>query len=144
MHCPGLRSLSLNNCLMLADGPVMPENAFEFLESADVETSDVKMTWKTTQFADLIASTSKKLRRLRVGNDGACSRFLKICCKNRFKISFPFLEDLALGTKVSLKVLGLLPDNLLKVSKIIPALRRIETDSYDPRLFFFLKVLMIE
>lgn len=135
-HCPALKNLSIINCLMAEDGANLPENAMQSLDSADIETSDVKMAWKTTQFSDFFVAACGKLRSLRVGNDGACSVFLRLFCRSRSKMSFPCLEELALVTNVSLRALGLSPDDLSKVSKMMPALRHVETDSYDLRLFF--------
>ncbi|KAL1421670.1 hypothetical protein MTO96_023111 [Rhipicephalus appendiculatus] len=69
-------------------------------------------------------------------DDGRCSEFLQYCAHYGQQFPFVNLERLTLMTDKPLRALKLEPRDLHRVTKSMPELRHLETDSYDLRLFF--------
>ncbi|XP_050046642.1 uncharacterized protein [Dermacentor andersoni] len=86
----------------------------------------------------LLVAVRQQVRSLHLGDDRICSTFLYISCTAAASgtVLFPLLEELTLRTHYTVRALGLEPEQLHRAVRAMPALRHLQTDSYDLRLFF--------
>ncbi|KAH7939439.1 hypothetical protein HPB52_012694 [Rhipicephalus sanguineus] len=129
--CTRLKILRLVNCVgSLSDVPV-DADAF-----ADLECLELDMQILKAVFNSLLDATKNKLRNAHFRDEALCLAFLQHCVESGRRLPFLNLERLTLNTKESLSALGLQPEDLHDVLHALPALRCVETNSYDLRLFF--------
>ncbi|XP_075531636.1 uncharacterized protein LOC142564502 [Dermacentor variabilis] len=129
--CPKLKSLSVpNGSGSLHDIPV-DADAFPYLEKVEIKMDVLK-----NAFDSLLSATHDTLRSACFGGDEICILFLTHCLQHGRHNPFSRLEHLTLHTEQSLRMLELQPQDLHDVLKALPALRHLQTDSYDLRLFF--------
>ncbi|XP_075532256.1 uncharacterized protein LOC142564934 [Dermacentor variabilis] len=128
--CPKLKTLRLVRCLGSQDDTPVGGNGFPSLECFEVS-----MDILTVAFSAFLSATHDKLTTARLGHDGMCLEFLRHCVRYGRHQPFTRLEHLTLNTKLSLPQLDIQPEDLHDVMKALPALRHLETDSYDLRLF---------
>ncbi|XP_077489037.1 uncharacterized protein LOC144099534 [Amblyomma americanum] len=130
--CPQIKGLRLLSCEGPSDDDIaLDGNAFPDLEILEMSAKLHKRTYH-----GLFRATAQRLRILRLSGDGTCSEFLHLCCLGGQQISFPHVEELMLGTKLTVSALKLHPEDLHTLLKALPELRLLVTDSYDLRLFF--------
>uniref|UniRef100_A0A1E1XEF6 Putative beta-tubulin folding cofactor e n=1 Tax=Amblyomma aureolatum TaxID=187763 RepID=A0A1E1XEF6_9ACAR len=129
--CPQIKSLRLVYCEGSNDDIALDGNAFPNLEVLELTANLPRRIYHA-----FLGATASRLRVLRLGADGACSEFLRLCGLGGRGVSFPHLEELTLQTDWTVSALELQPEDLHGVLKALPALRHLETDSYDLRLFF--------
>ncbi|XP_075531128.1 uncharacterized protein LOC142564150 isoform X1 [Dermacentor variabilis] len=129
--CPKVRVLKLRGCVGTVDDVPVHAHAFPELECVEITC---KML--TATFISFLSAIRDKLHTARFGDDEACFEFLRYCVLWGQLLPFPCLKHLTLDTKLSVSVLELKPGALHDVLKALPALRHLETDSYDLRLFF--------
>ncbi|XP_072140835.1 uncharacterized protein [Dermacentor andersoni] len=129
--CPKLKSLSLLNGVGSRHDIPVNGDAFPYLEEVEIEMKVLK-----SAFHSLLSATRDTLRSARFGDDELCISFLMHCLQHGRHSPFSRLEHLILYTERSLRVLQLQPEDLHDVLKALPALRHLQTDSYDLRLFF--------
>lgn len=129
--CPQLKTLRLVSCEGSSDDTPLDSDAFPELETVEFCVKLLKAVFDAFFFA-----TSGTLRNLRLGGDASCYGFLHLCCRHDRAIEFPCLEELTLGTALTVSALKLEPEELHNVLMSLPALRHLRTDSYDLRLFF--------
>ncbi|KAL1430137.1 hypothetical protein MTO96_002396 [Rhipicephalus appendiculatus] len=129
--CARLKILRLVNCVgSLSDVPV-DADAF-----ADLECLELDMQILKAVFNSLLCAAKNKLRSAHFCDEALCLAFLQHCVQNGRRLPFQNLERLILNTKESLSALGLQPEDLNDALHALPALRRVETNSFDLRLFF--------
>ncbi|KAL1421654.1 hypothetical protein MTO96_023125 [Rhipicephalus appendiculatus] len=129
--CARLKILRLVNCVgSLSDVPV-DADAFAALECLELDMQILKAV-----FNSLLCAAKNKLRNAHFRDEALCLAFLQHCVQNGRCLPFQNLERLTLNTKESLSALGLQPEDLNDVLRALPALRRVETNSFDLRLFF--------
>ncbi|XP_050048196.1 uncharacterized protein [Dermacentor andersoni] len=128
--CPKLKTLRLVRCLGSQDDTPVGGNGFPSLECVDVS-----MDMLTVAFGAFLSATHDRLRTACLGHNGMCLEFLRHCVRYGRHQPFTRLEHLTLNTKLSLPQLDIQPQDLHDVMKALPALRHLETDSYDLRLF---------
>ncbi|XP_075529796.1 uncharacterized protein LOC142563135 [Dermacentor variabilis] len=129
--CPKLKSLCVRNGVGSLDDIPVNGDAFPYLEKLEITMNVLK-----DAFDSLLWATHDTLRSARFGGDDVCIVFLKHCLQHGGHSPFSRLEHLTLHTEKSLRVLQLQPQDLHDVLKALPALRHLQTDSYDLRLFF--------
>ncbi|XP_077492352.1 uncharacterized protein LOC144103530 [Amblyomma americanum] len=124
--CPQLKSLSLLDCEGPLDEVALGMHAFPSLE---VVKLNVRLS--VVCVGSLFLATSGRLRRLHLLGAGSSSKFLRLRKVVGGRLSFPRLEELTLNTDLTVRELGLEPEDLHHVMTALPALRRLKTDSYD-------------
>ncbi|XP_070383944.1 uncharacterized protein [Dermacentor albipictus] len=129
--CPKLKSLIVPNGVGSLDDIPVDADAFPYLEKVEI-----KMDVLNNAFHSLLSATHDTLRSACFGGDEICILFLTHCLQHGRHHPFSRLEHLTLHTEQSLRVLQLQPQDLHDVLKALPALRHLQTDSYDLRLFF--------
>lgn len=129
--CPLLKRLSLVVCARAMDDTELEGDAFPSLEVVELN-----MATPMLAFDRLFLATCGRLRRVRLFGESCPPGFLHLCRHQSGRISFPRLQKLTLGTNLTVRELGLEPEDLHHVVRALPALRHLETDSYDLRLFF--------
>ncbi|KAK8771374.1 hypothetical protein V5799_025382, partial [Amblyomma americanum] len=130
MLCPELKTLRLVSCEMSSDDTPLDYDAFPLLRTVELGVKLPKVVFDAFFYA-----TSGTLRNLRLAGDASCRGFLHLCCLHDEPISFPCLEELTLGTALTVDALQLEPEDLHHLLTSLPALRHLSTDSYDLRLF---------
>ncbi|XP_054933808.1 uncharacterized protein [Dermacentor andersoni] len=128
--CPKLKLLSLERCVGATEDAPVDGGAFPNLGHVNMSVSILKAAWRA-----FLSATRDTLRTARFGHDGMCLEFLQYCVRYGRNQPFTLLEHLTLNTKLSLRELEVHPEDLHDVMKALPALRHLETDSYDLRLF---------
>ncbi|XP_070383942.1 uncharacterized protein [Dermacentor albipictus] len=129
--CPKLKSLCVRNGVGSLDDIPVNGDAFPYLEKLDITMNVLEDV-----FDSLLWATHDTLRSARFGGDDVCIGFLKRCLQHGGHRPFGRLEHLILDTEKSLCVLQLQPRDLHDALKALPALRHLQTNSYDLRLFF--------
>lgn len=129
--CPKIRVLKLQGCIGSIEDIPVDAHAFPNLECVEITIELVSF-----MFNSFLSAIRDTLRTARFGDDGMCFEFLQYCLHHGRRLPFRRLEHLALDTKLSVRLLKLEPGALHEVLKALPALRHMETDSYDLRLFF--------
>ncbi|XP_070382861.1 uncharacterized protein [Dermacentor albipictus] len=128
--CPELKLMSLERCVGPAEDDPVDGGAFPNLGHVNMSMSILKVASRA-----FLSATRDTLRTARFGHDGMCLEFLQHCIHYGRRQPFTLLERLTLNTKLSLRELEVHPEDLHDVMKALPALRHLETDSYDLRLF---------
>ncbi|KAH7939445.1 hypothetical protein HPB52_012700 [Rhipicephalus sanguineus] len=128
--CPKLKHLRLGDCTGSTEEAPLDVDAFPNLEILEISMVHLKVC-----FSALFLAIRDTLRIVRLCHDGMCMEFLHHCARQGKRLPFPCLEELTLETGLSLPALKLDPSDLHDVFKALPALRHLETDSYDLRLF---------
>ncbi|XP_037580762.2 uncharacterized protein LOC119464014 [Dermacentor silvarum] len=144
--CAGVRLSAIAGCcprlgeLRLVDCSGFHGNNAEFVEDGFSNLHRVELTRTALEASVVVLQVAvrQQVRSLRLGDDRVCSTFLNICCTSSVSatVVFPLLEDLTLRTDHTVGALGLEPEHLHRAVRAMPALRHLETDSYDLRLFF--------
>ncbi|XP_077493763.1 uncharacterized protein LOC144104550 [Amblyomma americanum] len=129
--CPELKTLRLVSCEISSDDTPLDYDAFPKLRTVELCVKLLRVVFDAFLYA-----TSGTLRNLRLAGDASCRGFLHLCCLHYEPISFPCLEELTLGTALTIDALQVMPQDLHKLLTSLPALRHLSTDSYDLRLFF--------
>ncbi|KAH7934081.1 hypothetical protein HPB49_021201 [Dermacentor silvarum] len=129
--CPMIRVLKLRGGVGSIEDIPVDAHAFPNLECVEISMKLLRRT--SYPFLSAIRDT---LRTASFGDDEMCFEFLQFCIHYGRHLPFPRLEHLTLDTKLSLRKLELEPGKLHDALKALPALRHLETDSYDLRLFF--------
>ncbi|KAH8029721.1 hypothetical protein HPB51_003556 [Rhipicephalus microplus] len=129
--CPNLKYLRLVGCAGSMDDVPLNVGAFP-----NLEVLEISMVHRKVSFIALFLAIRNTLRTARFCHDDMCVEFLHYCAEQGERLPFQCLEELTLETGLSLPALELEPGNLHDVLKALPALRHLETDSYDLRLFF--------
>ncbi|XP_075529810.1 uncharacterized protein LOC142563149 [Dermacentor variabilis] len=128
--CPKLKLMSLERCVGSAEDDPVDGAAFPNLGHVNMSMSILKVASRA-----FLSATHDTLRTARFGHDGMCLEFLQYCVRYGRHQPFTLLEHLTLNTELSLRELEVYPEDLHDVMKALPALRHLETDSYDLRLF---------
>ncbi|XP_037581739.2 LOW QUALITY PROTEIN: uncharacterized protein LOC119464952 [Dermacentor silvarum] len=128
--CPNLRSLRLILCATSTQDAPVEAGAFPNLECVELCVPALAVA-----FGALLLAARDTLRTVRLHDDDICG-VLKFARRHGGDVRFPRLEDLFLKTEWSVRALGIQPEDLHSVVRALPALRHLDTDSYDLRLFF--------
>lgn len=129
--CPKIKILKLPLCMVSLEEIAVGANAFRYLEHVEMSVQILDVA-----FNSLLSATRCTLRTARFLDDDMCLSFLQYCVHHARRLPFARLEHLTLNTSSSVRALELAPGDLHEVLKVLPALRHLETDSYDLRLFF--------
>ncbi|XP_075531131.1 uncharacterized protein LOC142564150 isoform X2 [Dermacentor variabilis] len=129
--CPKIKRLRLASCMGSMDDTPVDDDAFPNLECVDMNVKVLNVA-----FGSFLSATRDTLRTARFDGEGACIGFLQYCVRHGRRWPFARLEHLTLATEHSLRGLQLEPDDLCDVAKAVPALRHLQTDSDDLRMFF--------
>ncbi|XP_054933809.1 uncharacterized protein [Dermacentor andersoni] len=129
--CPKIKRLRLASCMGSMEDTPVDGDAFPNLECVDMNVKVLNVA-----FSSFLSATRDTLRTARFDGEGACIGFLQYCARNGRRWPFARLEHLTLATEHSLRGLQLDPDDLCDVAKALPALRHLQTDSDDLRMFF--------
>ncbi|KAH7934052.1 hypothetical protein HPB49_020916 [Dermacentor silvarum] len=128
--CPKIKRLKLAGCMGSSEDNPVDADAFPNLECVDMN-----ILLSSFIFNSFLCATREVLRTARFEDDGMCAEFLQYCVQHGRRLPFPRLEHLSLDTEESLRGLELEPRDLHDVLKALPAIRHLQTDSYDLRLF---------
>ncbi|KAL1472200.1 hypothetical protein MTO96_023108 [Rhipicephalus appendiculatus] len=129
--CPRIKRLRLANCTGATLDTMVNEGAFPNLEFLAMSIQVMEIS-----FGYFLRAVRETLRTAVFGDDANSAQFLRYCAHRGRHFPFVNLESLTLATDRSLRALELEPRDLHDVAKALPALRHLETDSYDLRLFF--------
>lgn len=129
--CREIKVLHLEDCTVSARDLTLNARAFPHLQHVEISGNMLLNT-----FCSFLSVTRETLRTARFGDCGMCSEFLRYCVRFGKDLPFSRLEHVALCTSHTLQELHLEPGKLHHVLKALPALRHLETDSYDIRVFF--------
>ncbi|XP_075727423.1 uncharacterized protein LOC142768869 [Rhipicephalus microplus] len=127
--CPKLKSLKLLDCLGSPEDVPVEAQAFSNLQCVQIDLPLAK-----TCFDAFFSATRSRLRTARFRNN-LCAEFLHHAVQCSDRLPFPCLENLTLNTKESLSQLKLKAEDLPNFAKALPALRHLETDIFELRLF---------
>ncbi|XP_070383048.1 uncharacterized protein [Dermacentor albipictus] len=131
--CPNVKRLRLTN--FVASSQDLPLQAGSFPR---LERLELSLRTHDLCFDALLVATRDTLRSVSLHDDANCSAFLHflVRCARRVRF-FPRLEELVLRTQCSVRALGLRPQDLRSaLPEALPALRRLQTNSFDLRLLF--------
>ncbi|XP_049511726.1 uncharacterized protein LOC125940095 isoform X2 [Dermacentor silvarum] len=129
--CPKIKVLKLYDCNGSLKESPLDADAFPNLECVEISMHLLKFV-----FYSFLSATRQTLHTACFADDGICLEFLQYCIQYGRRLPFTRLEHLTLVTELSLHALELEPKELHDVLKALPALRHLETDSYDLRMFF--------
>lgn len=127
--CPKLKSLKLVDCLGSPEDVPVEAQAFPNLQFVQMD-----MPLSKTCFDAFFSATRSRLRTARFFNN-FCAEFLHHALQCSDRLPFPCLENLTLNTNESLSQLQLKAEDLPNFAKALPALRHLETDIFELRLF---------
>ncbi|KAH7961638.1 hypothetical protein HPB52_010963 [Rhipicephalus sanguineus] len=128
--CREIKVLQLEDCTVSARDLTLNARAFPHLQHVEISGNMLLNT-----FCSFLSVTRETLRTARFGDCGMCSEFLRYCVRFGQDLPFSRLEHVALCTSHTLQELHLEPGKLHNVLKALPALRHLETDSYDYESF---------
>ncbi|KAL1477752.1 hypothetical protein MTO96_035506 [Rhipicephalus appendiculatus] len=129
--CPKIKGLKLVACTAHAKEVTLDAHAFP-----NLERFEISMHMLRNNFCSFLSVTRETVHTACFGDSGMCFEFLHYCVKHGYHLPFLRLEHLALCTRWTLRELELKPRELHNVVNTSPVLQRLETDSYDLRLFF--------
>ncbi|KAH7934176.1 hypothetical protein HPB49_022401 [Dermacentor silvarum] len=129
--CPKIKALKLYGCNGSLKERPLDADAFPNLECVEISMHLMKFV-----FYSFLSATRETLHTAHFADDGICFEFLQYCIQYGRCLPFTRLEHLTLVTELSLRALEFEPGELHDVLKALPALRHLETDSYDLRMFF--------
>ncbi|XP_070384243.1 uncharacterized protein [Dermacentor albipictus] len=132
--CPRLGELRLVDCSGLRGRKAeLVGDGFSRLRRVELTRTEI-----AEGVVALLVAVRQQVRSLHLGDDRICSTFLYISCTAAASgtVLFPLLEELTLRTHHTVRALGLEPEQLHRAVRAMPALRHLQTDSYDLRLFF--------
>ncbi|XP_075531629.1 uncharacterized protein LOC142564496 [Dermacentor variabilis] len=130
--CPNVERLRLTNFVASSQDLPLQAGSFPKLERLElsVRTYDVCLD-------ALFVATRDTLRSVSLHDDANCSAFLHFVVRCARRVRFPQLEELVFRTQCSIRALGLRPQDLHSaLPAALPALRHLQTNSYDLRLLF--------
>ncbi|KAL1421675.1 hypothetical protein MTO96_004059 [Rhipicephalus appendiculatus] len=126
---PKLKNLRLVACMGSPEDVPVEAQAFPNLQFVEMRMDIAK-----TCFDSFFLAARDTLRTARFCDDD-CAKFLRYAVRCSDRLPFPCLEDLTLATKESLSALKLEAGDLPDFAKALPALRHLETDIFELRLF---------
>ncbi|KAL1421671.1 hypothetical protein MTO96_023110 [Rhipicephalus appendiculatus] len=130
--CPRIKRMALANCTSSTSDTLVNEGAFPNLEYLAMSMQGIDIV----AFRFLLRAVRETLRTASFDDDANSAEFLRYCVRWGRQRPFVNLENLTLATDQSLRALKLEHSDLHDVTKGLPALRHLQTNSYDLRLFF--------